>query len=173
MKFVLALLLALQISPVKTSAPSNASHEQLQGAHGVRNEQYGLFLRPRDASNRDGEPIVLYPYQPWKCMAWRFESAAGGTRLVNFFTGKSFATQPSSANKALIQMPSSPEHQQRESLHFIALEHNSYEIMNEAGDALTAIDSDGHGDIRVIVSPWKNAASQRWKLVDIPDHFTM
>jgi hypothetical protein len=169
MKLLLVALFALQAVMVKP----NASHEQPRGAHGVRNEQYGLFLRPRDASNKDGEPIVLYAYQPWKCMAWHFENVEGETRLLNFFTGKSFEVQPSGSGKPLIQMPASPERKHGEAFKFIALDHGLYEITSGAGDALTAIDSDGHGDIRVVVAPWTNQASQRWQLVDIPDHFTM
>jgi hypothetical protein len=173
MKIAIICLLALQVSSGKPVVPTDASRVQPQGSHGLRNQQFGLFLRPRDASNKDGEPIVLYPQQPWKCMAWHFESAPGGTRLVNYFTGKSFEVQQSSSTKALVQMPPSPEHQHSESLHFVALEGGLYEIESEAGGVLTAIDSDGHGDIRVVVSPWKNVPSQSWQLIDIPDHFTM
>jgi hypothetical protein len=171
MKLALAILLSLQATAV--AQPVTGAVQQLNGAHGLRNEQFGLFLRPRDASNRDGEPIVLYPYQPWKCMAWHFENMPNGTRLVNFFTGKSFEMQGSSSSEALIQMPATTENRHSESFHFVALEQGLYEIRNEKGDALTAVDSDGHGDIRVVVSPWKNLATQRWQLVDIPDHFTM
>jgi hypothetical protein len=173
MKIVIICLLALQLATGKQSAPADASHVQPQGSHGLRNQQFGLFLRPRDASNKDGEPIVLYPQQPWKCMAWRFEGAAGGTRLVNFFTGKSFEVEQSAGTKALVQMPSSPERRQSESFHFVLLEGGFYMIESEAGGVLTAIDSDGRGDIRVVVTPWKSSPSQRWQLVDIPDHFTM
>jgi hypothetical protein len=173
MKIITICLLSLQLVSGRQSAPPDASHVQPQGSHGLRNQQFGLFLRPRDASNKDGEPIVLYPQQPWKCMAWHFESAPGGTRLVNFFTGKSFEVQQSSGTKALVQMPSSTEHRQSESFHFVTLSDGFYEIEDNAGGVLTGIDSDGHGDIRVVVSPWKNSPSQRWQLVDIPDHFTM
>jgi hypothetical protein len=176
MKLALIALLAFPLSSaqprLQTSTPVSSSAAQPGGAHGVRNEQYGLFLRPRDASNRDGEPIVLYPYQTWKCMAWHFEDASGSTRLVNFFTGKSFEVQQSAAGKTLVQMPSSPEQQKNEGFRFVPVEHGLYEIVSGSGDALTAIDSDGHGDIRVVVSPWKNLPSQRWQLVDIPEHFT-
>jgi hypothetical protein len=172
MKLMMILLVALELSTAQLSAQSDSVHEP-HGSHGVRNEQYGLFLRPRDASNRDGEPIVLYPYQPWKCMAWRFESVTAGTRLVNFFTGKSFELQQADAGKALVQMPSASAHERSETFRFIALQHGLYEIAGDAGEALTATDIDGHGDVRVVLSPWKNSAAQRWQLVDIPDHFTM
>jgi hypothetical protein len=170
MKIAIICLLAMQFVPGSSRASAEV---QPQGSHGVRNEQFGLFLRPRDASNKDGEPIVLYPQQPWKCMAWHFEGTGGGTRLVNYFTGKSFEVLPSSTGNALVQMPASPERQAPESLHFVALDGGLYKIEGEAGGVLTAIDRDGHGDIRVIVAPWKNTPSQRWQLIDIPSHFTM
>jgi hypothetical protein len=172
MKLVWITLLALQAATVQTGSPSESS-QQPHGAHGVRNEQYGLFLRPRDASNKDGEPIVLYPLQPWKCMAWHFEDTPDGTRLVNFFTGKSFEVRGAASEKALVQMPSSSVRQGSESFHFVPVEHGLFEITSGGGEALTAVDIDGHGDVRVVVTPWKNQASQRWQLVDIPDHFTM
>jgi hypothetical protein len=172
MKFLMSALLALQFASGTSNIQSKA-HDQPRGAHGVRNEQFGLFLRPRDASDRDGEPIVLYTQQPWKCMAWRFDDVDGSTRLVNFFTHKSFAVQQSSPDKALVQITLSSDHRQSEAFNFVALAGGSYEIASDSGEALTAVDVNQHGDIRVVVSPWKNLASQRWQLVNIPDHFTM
>ncbi len=174
MKLTVVVLLALQVLFGARLESQSLPSVQPQGSHGLRNQQFGLFLRPRDASNKDGEPIVLYPYQPWKCMAWRFESGSDGTRLVNYFTGKSFQALQSSNGKALVQMSSSPEYARAESLHFIALDGGLYEI--EVGDksgVLTAIDSDGKGDLRVIVSQWKGVPAQKWQLVNLPDHFTM
>jgi hypothetical protein len=174
MKFMLIVALTSQLLGSKLPATDNASRVQPQGSHGLRNEQFGLFLRPRDASSKSGEPIVLYPYQPWKCMAWRFESSADGVRLVNYFTSKSFEVDASSGSRPVVQQPSTPDHQLSETLHFVKLEGGSYEIevQGNAG-VLTAIDSDGHGDIRVVLAPWKQMSSQKWKLIDIPDHFTM
>ncbi|WP_263384029.1 RICIN domain-containing protein [Granulicella arctica] len=170
---MIAALLLLIAMPVLHSQPL-PTLAQPQGSHGLRNQQYGLFLRPREASNKDGEPIVLYPYQTWKCMAWHFEPTPEGTRLVNYFTAKSFEIQPAAPTRPLVQMPSTPTNQQAESLHFIALPDGLYEI--EAPDksgVLTAIDADGHGDLRVVIAPWKQTPAQKWQLVDIPDHFTM
>jgi hypothetical protein len=175
MKFALMLMLGSQvITGGALPGGEKASRVQPTGSHGLRNEQFGLFLRPRDASNKTGEPIVLYPYQTWKCMAWRFEDgAAEGVRLVNYFTGKSFEMDGSSGGKAVVQQPSSEDHRVKETLHFVRLEGGAYEIEVQGGaGVLTAIDSDGHGDVRVVVAPWKGMASQRWKLVDLPEHFT-
>ncbi len=165
MKLTLALLLLTTLAaPLRCQAPAPP-----QGSHGLRNQQYGLFLRPRDASNKDGEPIVLYPYQPWKCMAWRFDNHGEGTRLINFFTGKSFELQSSSGGNALVQTPLSPANLRAQSLHFIPLGQDTYEIEAPgAAGVLTAIDLDGKG-----VSPWKGTPAQKWQLVPLPDHFTM
>jgi hypothetical protein len=173
MRSALALVVATQLFVGALLNAQDTSHAQPAGSHGLRNEQYGLFLRPRDASNKTGEPIVLYPYQPWKCMAWRFEVSQDGVRLVNYFTSKSFELDASSGSKALVQQPASPDQRQNESLHFVALGDDLYEIevQGNAG-VLTAVDSDGHGDIRVVVSPWKQMPSQKWHLVNLPDHFT-
>jgi hypothetical protein len=179
MKSALFFIIAVQLltgglSAANPSGADNASRMQPQGTHGLRNEQYDLFLRPREASNKTGEPIVLYPYQPWKCMAWHFENSQDGVRLVNYLTNKSFEVDTTSNTKPVLQQPSSPDHRVNETLHFIPLDRDLYKI-EAPGSAgvLTAIDSDGHGDIRVVVSPWKQMPSQKWRLMDIPDHFTM
>ena len=179
MKCALILVIAAQLLTGNLFAANpaltdNASRPQPQGSHGLRNEQYGLFLRPRDASNKTGEPIVLYPYQPWKCMAWHFDNSREGVRLVNFFTSKSFEVDTSSNARPLLQQASSADHRVSETLHFIPLDGDLYEIEAPGGaGVLTAVDSDGHGDLRVVVSPWKQLRSQQWRLVDLPDHFTM
>jgi hypothetical protein len=173
MRFVTIAVFAAQLFVGPLFAAQDASRMQPTGSHGLRNEQFGLFLRPRDASNRTGEPIVLYPYQPWKCMAWRFDRSQDGVRLVNYFTSKSFEADLASGSKAVLQQPASPDQLTNETLHFVPLGGDLYEIevQGNAG-VLTAVDSDGHGDIRVVVSPWKQMASQKWHLVDLPDHFT-
>jgi hypothetical protein len=65
----IAALLVLTIPllwPIRAQLVTSA---QPTGSHGLRNGHYQLFLRPRAASNRDGERIILYPQQRWKCMA--------------------------------------------------------------------------------------------------------
>jgi Ricin-type beta-trefoil lectin domain-like len=137
------------------------------GSHGVRNKQYQLFLRPRDASSKDGEPIVLYPQQPWKCMAWKFDKQADGTRLVNYFTSKTFTVATGSS--ALVQAPVATG----ASWKFVPIENGLYKIQSVSGSGvLTAVAADGGGDIRVVLQPWKNTDAQKWELVALPDHFT-
>ncbi|WP_128912828.1 RICIN domain-containing protein [Granulicella sibirica] len=173
MNFALMIVLALQMVAGGSPSAANSSVVQPQGSHGVRNEQYGLMLRPRDASNKDGEPIVLYPYETWKCMAWKFESAQDGVRLVNYFTSKSFEVQAVGGTSVVAQKPATPEAREKETMHFVAVEAGLYKIEVQGGaGVLTAVDSDGRGDIRVVVQPWKQTAAQKWQLVDLPDHFT-
>jgi hypothetical protein len=45
------------------------------------------------------------------------------------------------------------------------------EAVNGAG-VMTDIDSDGHSDIRIAVTRWKNQDDRNWELVPLPDHFT-
>jgi len=175
--FILVLLSALtlwcQLSG-QSQSTSNPS-AQPQGSHMIRNQKYQLMLRPRDASRKDGTPIVLYAYQPWKCMGWRFEPQPGGARLVNYFTGKTFEAQTQSGSDApLIQMPATPETAARQSWNFVSIGGGLYKIELPAGGlVLTAIDPEGNGDIQVILSPWKGSDAQKWQLVDLPDRFTM
>jgi hypothetical protein len=154
-------------------AREESKFAQPTGSHGLRNKHYQLFLRPRDASNRDGEPIALYPQQPWKCMAWKFENQKDGVRLVNYFTGKTFEVIRATGGHSLVQQPIGTGSIERQTWKFEPIGNGLYKLNNSSEDGVvTAVDADGHGDIRVVVQPWKGLDTQEWELVALPDHFT-
>jgi hypothetical protein len=172
MKSLASVFLAVLFCFSALAAPATNA-DNPTGSHGLRNQQYQLFLRPRDASNQNGTPIVLYPQQPWKCMAWKFEGQQRGTRLVNYFTGKSFEVLNSSGSQALVQQPATPDRVPGQSWKFVSVGQNRYRIETEDGKGvLTAIKSDESGEIRVVIQPWKGLDSQKWELTPLPDHFT-
>jgi len=63
-----------------------------------------MLLRVKDASNKNGTPLVAYDPQNWKCMTWNFIAVAGSTyQLKNLFTGKTF--QPKQSDVVLEEQP--------------------------------------------------------------------
>ena len=161
--FIAASLLLSGAEPAGDSQPS--------GFHGLRNKRYQLFLRPRDASNKDGTPIVLYPQYPWKWMAWKFENVQGRVRLVNFLTGKTFQMQVAAGNP-VVQKPVAAD-TDVQTWKFVPLEGGLFKLESVTGPgAMTAAEPEGSGDVRIVVRPWSNLDSQKWELVPLPDHFT-
>jgi hypothetical protein len=143
----------------------------------VRNRKFGDLLRPRDASNRDGTRIVLYPAQPWKCMIWRFtNSGENSFRLKNQFTSKSFAAAtntPPEKPSPVIQVPCAADTHHAPAWNFTKSPDGSYRIVQPGSNlALTATDSEG-GEVRVVLSPWRDADEQKWELLKAPEHPTM
>jgi hypothetical protein len=76
----------------------------IKGNYAIKNVLTGMLLRVKDASNKNGTPLVAYDPQNWKCMTWNFISVEGNTyQLKNLFTGKTF--QPKQADIALEEQP--------------------------------------------------------------------
>jgi hypothetical protein len=76
----------------------------IKGNYAIKNVSTGMLLRVKDASNKNGTPLVAYDPQNWKCMTWNFISVEGNTyQLKNLFTGKTF--QPKQAGIALEEQP--------------------------------------------------------------------
>jgi hypothetical protein len=76
----------------------------IKGNYAIKNVLTGMLLRVKDASNKNGTPLVAYDPQNWKCMTWNFISVEGNTyQLKNLFTGKTF--QPKQAGIALEEQP--------------------------------------------------------------------
>ena len=157
----LALLAALLSSPIRADEPAaNAFPASVQ----IRNVQFGLLLRPRDANNRDGTPLVLYPAQPWKCMTWTVNSTPDGlVSLKNRFTSKTFAT---AADGSIKQIPFDAA----KAWKFEKLTDGHYRILDPAtpDKALTAKDGDS-----LALDDWKNTPNQQWEVLTAPSHLTM
>ncbi|MFC3362477.1 RICIN domain-containing protein [Pedobacter fastidiosus] len=63
----------------------------IKGNYAIKNVQTGMLLRVKDASGKNGTPLVAYDPQNWKCMTWDFKNVDGNTyQLLNLFTSKTF-----------------------------------------------------------------------------------
>lgn len=130
----------------------------------IRNVQFGLLLRPRDASNKDGAPLVLYPAQPWKCMTWTVGSTADGlTSLKNRFTSKTFAT---AADGSIKQVPFDAAKPWK--LEKLAEGH--YRIFDPAAPTKALTARDEH---TLVLDDWKDTPGQQWEVLPAPSHLTM
>ncbi|WP_205942938.1 RICIN domain-containing protein [Pedobacter frigidisoli] len=95
------LIIALVFSIFQT-----ASAQKFKGNFAIKNVQNGMLLRIKDASNKNGTPLVAYDPQNWKCMTWNFISADSNTyQLKNLFTGKTFQPKQGEEIKLLEEQP--------------------------------------------------------------------
>lgn len=179
MKTLHWLLLVLVGLPIISSAAdsSGADKAATPESFQIRNRKYHDLLRPKDANNATGTPIVLYSPQPWKCMTWKFHPAGESTfQLQNHFTSKTFAadtTAASPANPAVHQVPFGKSSDGRPSWKFTKLDDGAYQIMDpKSGQALTA--TSGADGIRIVLAPWSGREEQKWDLLKIdPRDLTM
>ena len=78
--------------------------QTIKGNFAIKNVLTGMLLRIKDASGKNGTPLVAYEPQNWKCMTWNFIAVEGNTyQLKNLFTGKTF--QPKSTEQILEEQP--------------------------------------------------------------------
>ena len=68
-----------------------ASAQIISGTYAIQNIVTNKNLRPYDAGNQNGNRIVSYNHEVWKCMTWEFKHISDSTyQLKNLFTSKSF-----------------------------------------------------------------------------------
>ena len=163
-------------APAQTTAPEATTYQ-------IRNVKYGELLRPRDANNAEGTPIVLYPAQPWKCMTWqlkpRNDSDATTFRVKNLFTSKTFHAVPDPDTNApqqrVAQFRFPIDGTPAPAWRFVRQDDGSYEIADvQSGHAVTAVKDDDVSEARIVTAIWSNQESQKWRLEKIdPKDLTM
>lgn len=145
------------------------------GTFQIRNKKQGDLLRPKDANNGDGTPIVLYPAQNWKCMAWKMEAAGKDEfTLQNVFTGKTLTAtgKQDDGTTAVVQVPIGNKGSSRPIWQFQKLPDGAYAICDKSGARLTVKSSNSDSAV-VVLSPAKEQAEQEWELLAAPEHFDM
>ena len=148
-------------APAKATVPEATTYQ-------IRNVKYQELLRPRDASNATGTPIVLYPAQPWKCMAWRLQPAgASAFHLKNLFTSKTICagSDTNALPPSVTQVPLAKDGDESPTWQFTKLADGNYEITDrKSGQALTAVKNPGESEVKVVVTPWRELDEQKWQL---------
>ncbi len=144
----------------------------------IRNVKHQELLRPRDANNATGTPIVLYPAQPWKCMTWRLQPAGESAfHLKNLFTGKTFcsSTNTNAPQPSVTQIPLAKNGAESPVWQFTKLDDGNYKISDsKSGKVLTAKKSADDSEAKIITAPWENQGEQKWILEPMdPKQLTM
>lgn len=156
---------------VSTNAPEATTYQ-------IRNVKHQELLRPRDANNDNGTPIVLYPAQPWKCMTWRLQPAGESAfHLKNLFTGKTFsASADTNAPQQFVkQIPLAKDGGESPAWQFTKLDNGSYKISDsKSGKVLTAKKGADESEAKIVIAPWQNQDAQKWILEKMdPKQLTM
>ncbi len=144
----------------------------------IRNVKHQDLLRPRDANNATGTPIVLYPAQPWKCMTWRLQTAGESAfHLKNLFTGKTFSASAdtNALQQSVKQIPLAKDGGESPTWQFSKLDDGHYKISDKkSGKVLTAKKAEGESEVKITVAPWENLDEQKWILEKMdPKQLTM
>jgi hypothetical protein len=169
-----ALNLSAADSPNQPGGASTASPKSFQ----IRNHKFGNLLRPEDANNADGTPIVLYPDQPWKCMTWTFHPSGGSSfQLENRFTSKTFAAKAADTQTqaTVAQVPFAKNFSDRPTWQFTKLPDGTYKITDpKSGKVMTAVKEENTTRCRIVITAWYDGDDQKWDLSEIdPKVLTM
>jgi len=119
----------------------------------IRSVAKDLLLRPVNASNKTGAPIVLYPAQSWKCMTWKIEGTDTVT-LQNVFTGKPFV--PKGEKYQILQADKDANKEWK----IEPAGDGVFKISDpKSGMVLTVVD-----DEHIALGPWLDKPEQKWKI---------
>ncbi|WP_448634623.1 RICIN domain-containing protein [Pedobacter panaciterrae] len=140
--------------------------QEIKGTYAIKNVKTGMLLRIKDASGKNGTPLVAYDPQNWKCMTWDFQNTGENTyQLKNLFTKKTF--QPLGEAKDAVVMEEQPlvadaKNQQYE---FIKVKKDIYLIRLKATDLyLTPADPDGSTNSAIVLAKKKDSPIQQWSI---------
>lgn len=158
---------------------TNTMQQTIKGSFAINNILSGKNLRPDPSSNSvevfvsDGNGIVLYPYEAWKCMTWTFTHVEGNTyKLQNLYTEKTF--QPSGELQAGVTI--SQQTLREDSLQywdFIEQSDGVYLIRPKDSELYLTITS-SETNSPVVLMPKQNSSEQEWKLIaHNPDELLM
>ena len=191
-KFIFCGLLFLLLASIAVpAADTSSSQTQVPEAttYQIRNVKYDELLRPKDANNAEGTPIVLYPAQPWKCMTWKLKPETNSTAdatagittfwVKNVFTSKTFHADSGGDSNTAPQRVTQLRFPKDSSLtpgwQFVRLDDGNYKIIDaKSGNAVTAVKDDGADEAHIVTAPWENQDSQKWHLEKIdPKDLTM
>ena len=142
--------------------------QTIKGNYAIKNVQTGMLLRIKDASNKNGTPLVAYGPQNWKCMTWNFILVEGNTyQLKNLFTGKTFQPKISdTAESGLEEQPVSlgSNNQQYE---FEPAAKDIYRIKLKGTELyLTPEDKKGATNSLIILTRKTGTKEQQWTIYE-------
>ncbi|KQM78091.1 hypothetical protein ASE74_15390 [Pedobacter sp. Leaf216] len=137
--------------------------QTIKGNYAIKNVQTGQLLRVKDASNKNGTPLVAYDPQNWKCMTWNFINVEGNNyHLKNLLTGKTF--QPKQADIALEEQPLALGNNKQQ-YEFEPAGKDTYLIKLKGTELyLTPEDKEGKSNSAIILAKKSNTKDQQWTI---------
>lgn len=147
----------------------SCSSQVIKGTYAIKNAETGMVLRIKDASNKNGTPLVSYTPVNWKCVTWDFQHIEGETyQLKNLFTGKTFQpiNKKITSGTAMEQQPIEANLTEQE-YEFIPVEKNSYLIKLKNSD-LYLMPSDHKGSVNsaIILAEKTGTKLQQWTIYE-------
>jgi len=133
--------------------------------YAIQNTVTGKNLRPYEAGGQNGNRIVLYDHEEWKCMTWDFIPAGDNSyRLRNLFTSKTFQPKenPAIVGSELVQQPISTSASQQ--WEFFNAPNECFYIRLK-GTELYITASSSQTNSNIILREKQSNALQLWKLV--------
>ncbi|MDR2709521.1 MAG: RICIN domain-containing protein [Elusimicrobiota bacterium] len=143
------------------------SQSIISGTFAIKNPQTQKDVRPYRAGTADGNKIILYPHQEWKCMTWNFRHIEGSTyQLENLFTGKTF--QASSAVKAGVTLWQQPlvNNDSAQYWEFLKQDNDTYLIRLKNTELYITISSDETNSNIILMPYQRNSTKQQWALIE-------
>lgn len=147
---------------------STCFSQVIKGTYAIRNVQTGMLLRIKDASTKDGTPLVAYSPVNWKCMTWDFKHIHGQTyQLKNLFTSKTFQSESSIASDgASLEQRPIRENELNQQYEFIPIEKNSYLIKLTDKDLYLTPSNNGATNSVIILAKRINSKLQQWTIYE-------
>jgi len=137
----------------------------IKGSFAIQNVQTGKNIRPYNSGTSNGNRIVLYDHNEWKCLTYEFIHVEDDIyQLKNLYTQKTF--EPSSTLQSGVTLWQQPL--KDIDLHrweFIEQSENRYLIRLKGTDFYVAISSD-KTDSNIILMPKQDSDSQVWRLIE-------
>jgi hypothetical protein len=137
----------------------------INGAFAIHNVETGKNLRPYNANVSNGNRIVLYPHNEWKCLTWRFNHIEGTTyQLKNLYTEKTFEPKSSpESGVALWQQPLTKDSSQY--WEFIEQPDDTYLIRLKDTELYITLSSDKTNS-DIILMTYQNSSKQQLILIE-------
>lgn len=136
----------------------------ITGDFAIRNIETSKNIRPYNAGTSDGNKIILYPHNEWKCLTWQFNHIDGTIyQLQNVYTQKTF--EPVSAAEKGVALWQQPLNEYSPKWEFLEQQEGVYAIRLVDTDLYITISS-VKTDESIILMPYDNLSTQHWELIE-------
>jgi len=140
--------------------------QEIKGVYAIKNIKTGMLLRVKDASDRNGTPLVAYNPQNWKCMTWEFQSKGENTyQLKNLYTNKTFQALGEAKDNAVMEEQPLVIDASNQQYEFIKVKKDTYLIRLKSTELyLTPADPEGSTNSPILLANKKDTLLQQWSI---------